>query len=76
MPPRINEQRIRRETSPAETVDETQRTRRPITVSPATRPARAHGELRRTLASRRTLRQAILLNEILGPPKALRKPDD
>ena len=34
-------------------------------------PAPMRRELRRALSSRDTLRQAILLHEILGPPKAL-----
>jgi hypothetical protein len=32
--------------------------------------------LLRQLTSRRTLRQAIVLREIIGPPKALRGPAD
>ena len=42
-------------------------------------PSRAAGmlpRLRRTLASRAATRQALILSEILGPPKALRQPDD
>ena len=43
---------------------------------PASRPLPERQALRRTLSARHSLRQAILLSEILGPPKALRKPDD
>jgi hypothetical protein len=41
-------------------------------------PARmsSHDSLLRQLTSRRALRQAILLREIIGPPKALRGPAD
>ena len=38
------------------------------------RRASSLGELRRALSSRQALRQAILLHEILGTPKALQRP--
>jgi hypothetical protein len=44
----------------------------PASIGPAPRPSMAGG-IRRTLASRGGLRQALLLNEILGPPVSLRK---
>jgi hypothetical protein len=39
-------------------------------------PARTASGVRRLLGSRESLRQAILLQEILGPPKALREDRD
>ena len=49
---------------------------RSIEPPPAPSPAAARlsirGAIRRTLASRGGLRRALLLNEILGPPVALR----
>ena len=51
--------------------------RAPVGPRPgALRTLPAQQSLRRILSTHHTLRQAILLNEILGPPKALRKPDD
>ena len=48
----------------------------PVARPPASRPLPARQAIRRTLSARHSLRQAILLSEILGPPKALRTPDD
>ncbi len=67
---------IGRDMPPTEIVDETRRTRRSAAVSPIAQPVRPTAPLRRTLGSRHTLRQAMLLNEILGPPAALRRPQD
>lgn len=67
---------IGRDMPPTEIVDETRRTRRSVAVSPTASPVRPAALLRRTLGSRHTLRQAMLLNEILGPPAALRRPQD
>jgi hypothetical protein len=47
----------------------------PTPPAPVSRDATASG-VRRLLGSRETLRQAILLQEILGPPKALREEGD
>ncbi len=44
-------------------------------VVPALRPAARH-QLRTVLASRAGVRQAMLLSEILGPPRALRTRED
>jgi len=70
---RRTEQEIGRDTPPTEAVNDMRRTRRPITATPAVQPERGRSSLRHTLGSRRTLRQAILLSEILGPPAALRR---
>jgi hypothetical protein len=67
---------IGRDMSPAEIVDETRRTRRSVAVSPRAQSVRPSAPLRRTLGARHTLRQAMLLKEILGPPTALRRPQD
>lgn len=48
------------------------RTKRPAYVPMASR----RGNTYRALHSRSSLRQAIVLSEILGPPKALREQDD
>ncbi len=45
-----------------------------LSGSPAPRQS-AGRPVTRLLASRTALRQAILLAEIIGPPKALRRPD-
>ncbi len=71
---RRNEQEIGRDTPPTETVNEIGRTRRSSTTSTIVQqPGRKSSSLRRTLGSRATLRQAILLQDILGPPIALRR---
>ncbi len=60
--PRIHSQRLgRRETTSSPASPDTSRNR----------PLRQG--LRRMLASRRSIRQAIILNEIIGPPKALQQ---
>jgi hypothetical protein len=44
-------------------------------AAPAPMPrAAAPGPLRRLLRSRQTLRQAIVLTEVIGPPSALKRP--
>ena len=48
-------------------------TARPGPPGPARRQASPRPVLRRMLSSRRTLRQAILLHEVLGPPKGLER---
>ena len=74
---RRTEQEIGRDTPPIEAVDDLRRTRRPIVAATsAVQPVRRTAPLRSTLGSRHTLRQAMLLNEILGPPAALRRPQD
>ncbi len=70
---RRTEQEIGRDKPPTETVDETRRMRRSTITSPPAQPGHRSASLRRTLGSRGTLRQAIVLQEILGPPAALRR---
>ena len=72
---RRTEQEIGRDTPPVEAVNDLRRVRRPI-ATPAVQPERRSSSLRRTLGSRHMLRQAMLLHEILGPPAALRRPQD
>ncbi|MDP9314740.1 MAG: hypothetical protein M3R24_28345 [Chloroflexota bacterium] len=70
---------IRAEDAVRETTDEEQARRPRPRVPPggvARRPASVRQMLRRNLATRGALRQAIVLRDILGPPKALRGPDD
>jgi hypothetical protein len=74
---RRTEQEIGRDTPPVEAVNDLRHTRRPIAAAaPAVQPERRSSSLRRTLGSRRTLRQALLLQDILGPPAALRRGQD
>ncbi len=70
------EQEIGRDTPPVEAVNDLRHMRRHIAAAPAVQPERRSSSLRRTLGSRRTLRQALLLQEILGPPAALRRGQD
>ena len=55
-----------------EAVREPNRKREPPALTPVPRTT-AHGELRAALASGHALRRAILLREVLGPPKALER---
>jgi hypothetical protein len=70
---RRNEREIGSDTPPTEAVNDIRRMRRPTAAASAVQPERRSSSLRRTLESRRTLRQAILLQDILGPPVALRR---
>jgi hypothetical protein len=71
-------QLLRSEVVPADEEQQHERAKRteppPRTPSPVApiRPARVPG-VRQLLASRRSLRQAMILNEVLGPPKSLRQ---
>lgn len=56
---------------------ELRRAERPRPPAPAARQgAKPQGGLLARLASREGLRTVILAREILGPPKALRRPED
>ncbi len=70
---------IRAEASEREITDgEEARRRSPSlpSIGPASRPPSVGQMVRRSLATGAALRQAIVLNDILGPPKALRRPED
>jgi hypothetical protein len=58
-----------------EVVETTQRAARAASAAPQSQHS-ARRALRRQLGGRASLRQAIVLSEILGPPKALRGPAD
>ena len=61
VPPAVEEQ-ARERAKPAE----------PPSPAPSNRPPPAR-TLRRLLGSRRSLRQAMIVSEVLGPPKSLRR---
>lgn len=77
MTQRVTKEEIGRYVPPTEdTPADMDRPRRPARTQAAGASTPISSDLRRTLSSRRTLRQAILLNEILGPPKALQESTD
>jgi hypothetical protein len=79
LPEPLDEVRSRRQAPEAEVegagVDETTTVRPPPAPSPPPPSQTQRRHLRRLLSSPGALRRAILLQEILGPPVALRTPD-
>jgi hypothetical protein len=71
---RPDAERARRSAAPPG--EEGARTERSAAPVAADRQTRSRHPLQRALSSRQALRQAILLHEILGMPKALQRPAD
>ena len=78
MRPKMLEEQIGQGTPPTERdiTDQRQSARRPQQATATSSRGRSNASLRRMLQSRQTLRQAILLNEILGAPAALRQQNE